>query len=70
MTHFNAKMAFDFRQCVFAFRLYVRGAGLGDGEHYLQLLGLLQYLHLGGEIREPEKTFRANLFVVLGITVL
>ncbi len=49
----------------------VRRAWRRHGEHRLQLLGLLQHRHLGGEIREPEKNIPRGIFLsIAGITIL
>ena len=49
----------------------VRWLGRGDGQHHLQLLGLLNICHLGGEIRNPEKNIPRGIFLsIAGIALL
>ena len=44
-------------------------AGAGDADYDVRLLGLLQHLFLGGEVRQPEKTIpRAILLSVLFVS--
>jgi len=50
----------------------VRGAGVRDGQHDLQLPGATTNIcHLGGEIKDPERNIPRGIFLsVLGIAVL
>jgi len=47
VTHFDKKVAFDFPAGRFRFRRCGLRIGRGDGEHGVQLLGLLQHLPFG-----------------------
>src|ERR1700740_2271341 len=72
MTHFNARMAFDFPPNAFSFS-WVWFAGLGSAmvSTIYSYWGYYNICHLGGEIREPEKNIPRGIFLsVLGITVL
>jgi len=72
MTHFNAKMAFDFPPGAFSLS-WVWFAGLGSAmvNTIYSYWGYYNICNLGGEIREPEKNIPRGIFLsVLGITVL
>ena len=72
VTHFNAKMAFDFPANAFSFS-WVWFAGLGSAmvSTIYSYWGYYNICNLGGEIREPEKNIPRGIFLsVLGIAVL
>src|SRR6202140_1739042 len=72
MTHFNAKMAFDFPPGAFSFSwLWFAGLGSAMVNTIYSYWGYYNICHLGGEIRDPEKNIPRGIFLsVLGITVL
>src|SRR6266478_1423161 len=72
MTHFNAKMAFDFPSNAFSFSpLWFAGLGSAMVSTIYSYWGYYNICNLGGEIREPEKNIPRGIFLsVLGITVL
>jgi amino acid transporter len=72
MTHFNARMAFDFPPNAFSFS-WVWFAGLGSAmvNTIYSYWGYYNICNLGGEIKEPEKNIPRGIFLsVLGITAL
>jgi fructoselysine transporter len=72
MSHFDAKLAFDFPPGAFSFS-WVWFAGLGSAmvSTIYSYWGYYNICHLGGEIREPEKKIPRGIFLsVVGITVL
>jgi fructoselysine transporter len=72
ITHFNAKMAFDFPANAFSFSsLWFAGLGSAMVSTIYSYWGYYNICNLGGEIREPEKNIPRGIFLsVLGITVL
>ncbi len=72
MSHFNAKMAFDFPPNAFSFSpLWFAGLGSAMVSTIYSYWGYYNICNLGGEIREPEKNIPRGIFLsVLGITVL
>src|SRR5260370_1847506 len=72
MTHFNAKMAFDFPPNAFSLSpLWFAGLGSAMVSTIYSYWGYYNICNLGGEIREPEKNIPRGIFLsVLGITVL
>jgi amino acid transporter len=72
VTHFNAKMAFDFPPNAFSFSpLWFAGLGSAMVSTIYSYWGYYNICNLGGEIREPEKNIPRGIFLsVLGITVL
>src|SRR5258708_6478426 len=72
MTHFNAKLAFDFPPGAFSFsRVWFAGLGSAMVSTIYSYWGYYNICHLGGEIREPEKNIPRGIFLsVLGIAVL
>jgi fructoselysine transporter len=72
MTHFNAKMAFDFPPNAFSFSsLWFAGLGSAMVSTIYSYWGYYNICNLGGEIREPEKNIPRGIFLsVLGITLL
>jgi len=72
LTHFNARLAFDFPPGAFSMS-WVWFAGLGSAmvNTVYSYWGYYNICHLGGEIRDPEKNIPRGIFLsVLGITVL
>jgi len=72
MTHFNAKIAFDFPPGAFHLS-WVWFAGLGSAmvNTIYSYWGYYNICHLGGEIKDPEKNIPRGIFLsVLGIAVL
>ena len=72
LTHFNAKIAFDFPPGAFNFS-WVWFAALGSAmvKTVYSYWGYYNICLLGGEIREPEKNIPRGIFLsILGITVL
>ena len=65
MTHFNAKMAFDFPPNAFSFS-WVWFAGLGSAmvSTIYSYWGYYNICHLGGEIKEPEKNIPRGIFLI------
>jgi fructoselysine transporter len=72
MTHFNAKMAFDFPPNAFSFSsLWFAGLGSAMVSTIYSYWGYYNICNLGGEIRDPQKNIPRGIFLsVLGITVL
>ena len=72
VTHFNAKMAFDFPPGAFHLsRLWFAGLGSAMVKTVYSYWGYYNICHLGGEIRDPEKNIPRGIFLsVLGIAVL
>jgi len=72
VTHFNAKIAFDFPAGAFNLS-WVWFAGLGSAmvKTVYSYWGYYNICHLGGEIKEPEKNIPRGIFIsIVGITVL
>ncbi|HEX4546247.1 MAG TPA: amino acid permease [Candidatus Acidoferrum sp.] len=72
VTHFNAKMAFDFPPGAFNLS-WVWFAGLGSAmvKTVYSYWGYYNICHLGGEIKNPEKNIPRGIFLsIAGITVL
>jgi amino acid transporter len=72
VTHFNAKMAFDFPPGAFNLS-WVWFAGLGSAmvNTVYSYWGYYNICHLGGEIKNPERNIPRGIFLsILGITVL
>jgi amino acid transporter len=72
LTHFNAKIAFDFPSGAFSFS-WVWFAALGSAmvKTVYSYWGYYNICLLGGEIREPEKNIPRGIFLsILGIAVL
>jgi len=72
VTHFNAKMVFDFPPGAFDFSA-VWFAGLGSAmiSTIYSYWGYYNICHLGGEIRDPEKNIPRGIFLsVFGIAIL
>jgi amino acid transporter len=72
MTHFNAKMAFDFPPNAFSLSsLWFAGLGSAMVSTIYSYWGYYNICNLGGEIRDPQKNIPRGIFLsVLGITVL
>jgi fructoselysine transporter len=72
LTHFNARVAFDFPADAFKFS-WVWFAGLGSAmvSTVYSYWGYYNICHLGGEIRDPERNIPRGIFLsILGITLL
>jgi fructoselysine transporter len=72
VTHFDAKMAFDFPPGAFHLS-WVWFAGLGSAmvKTVYSYWGYYNICHLGGEIKNPEKNIPRGIFLsIAGITVL
>lgn len=72
MTHFSAKMAFDFpvRMSWFSTVLYV-GLGHASVRTIYSYLGYYHICNLGAEVRQPEKVIpRSILISIVGIAIL
>ncbi|HET8924558.1 MAG TPA: APC family permease [Candidatus Acidoferrum sp.] len=72
VTHFNAKMAFDFPPGAFNLS-WVWFAGLGSAmvKTVYSYWGYYNICHLGGEIRNPERNIPRGIFIsIAGIALL
>jgi fructoselysine transporter len=72
MSHFNAKMAFDFPPGAFHLS-WVWFAGLGSAmvNTVYSYWGYYNICHLGGEIKDPERNIPRGIFLsILGIAIL
>ncbi len=72
MTHFSAKMAFDFpvKMSWFSTILYV-GLGQATVKTIYSYLGYYHICNLGAEVRQPEKVIpRSILISIVGIAIL
>jgi fructoselysine transporter len=72
MTHFSAKMAFDFpaQMSWFSTALYV-GLGHASVRTIYSYLGYYHICNLGAEVRQPEKVIpRSILISIVGIAIL
>jgi len=72
MTHFNAKMAFDFPPGAFHLSwLWMAGLGSAMVKTIYSYWGYYNICHLGGEIKDPEKNIPRGIFLsIAGITLL
>jgi fructoselysine transporter len=72
ITHFNAKIAFDFPPNAFSFSsVWFAGLGAAMVRTIYSYWGYYNICHLGGEIRDPEKNIPRGIFLsVFGIAVL
>jgi len=67
VTHFDKKVAFDFPAGAFSFSsLWFAGLGAAMVNTVYSYWGYYNICHLGGEIKEPEKTFRGDFSVGAG----
>jgi amino acid transporter len=72
VTHFNAKMAFDFPPNAFSFSsVWFAGLGAAMVRTIYSYWGYYNICHLGGEIRDPERNIPRGIFLsVFGIAAL
>jgi fructoselysine transporter len=72
MSHFNAKIAFDFPPGAFHLSwLWFAGLGSAMVSTIYSYWGYYNICHLGGEIKDPERNIPRGIFLsVLGITIL
>src|SRR5437773_6186077 len=72
VTHFNAKMAFDFPPGAFHLSpLWFAGLGSAMVKTVYSYWGYYNICHLGGEIKDPEKNIPRGIFLsILGIAIL
>jgi fructoselysine transporter len=72
MSHFNAKIAFDFPPGAFHLSwLWFAGLGSAMVSTVYSYWGYYNICHLGGEIKDPERNIPRGIFLsVLGITIL
>ncbi len=71
-THFDSRLAFDFPQGAWQFSwVYAVALGQATVQTTYTYLGYYNVCHLGGEVRDPERTIPRSIFIsILGITVL
>jgi fructoselysine transporter len=72
VTHFNAKLAFDFPPGAFHLSwLWFAGLGSAMVKTVYSYWGYYNICHLGGEIKDPEKNIPRGIFLsIAGIAVL
>jgi amino acid transporter len=72
VTHFNARMAFDFPPGAFHLSgLFFAALGAAMGNTIYSYWGYYNICHLGGELKQPERNLPRGIFIsIIGIALL